>query len=86
MRLPHDLSALKCWWWVWRLCQYGFYVLFNGSELNVDYSGCRCVVAIFAKAMANIPNIVKESPPTEASKRLAARRVCIHSTGVVDKV
>jgi hypothetical protein len=86
MRRPHDLSSLKCWWWVWRLCHYGVDVVFDGSELHVGYSGCRWVVAIFAKTMANIPSILRESPPAEASKRLAARHVCIHSTGVVDKI
>ena len=50
-----DWSALKCWWWIWRICNYGVDAVFDGSERHVD-SGCRFVAPIFAKAMANVRN------------------------------
>jgi hypothetical protein len=40
MKRPCDLSALKCWWWVWRLCHYGVDAVCDGREHHVD-SGCR---------------------------------------------
>jgi hypothetical protein len=32
----HDLSALKCWRCVWRLCHYGLDAVFDGSEPRLD--------------------------------------------------
>jgi hypothetical protein len=85
MRRPHDLPALKCWWWVWRLYHYGVDAVLTEARptlilavagLFPSFPG-RWLISETQNLKTPLwsENFLKSNSSPEASRRLAARHM-----------